>query len=138
MRFNTLIPELTVTDLRTSLNFYQALGFRLEYERSEDKVAFLSLEGAQLMLEQFHPTGWNVAPLERPFGRGINIQIEVADIGPLLGALEDRLYPLYSPIKEHWRRVDSQQIGEREFLVQDPDGYLLRFSQYLGEFDAES
>ncbi|HAT7741725.1 TPA: VOC family protein, partial [Vibrio vulnificus] len=23
--------------------------------------------------------------------------------------------------------------GQKEFLVQDPDGYLLRFSQYLGE-----
>lgn len=137
MQFNALIPELTVTDLRTSLNFYQALGFRLEYERPEDKFAFLSLEGAQLMLEQFHPAGWNVASLERPLGRGINLQIEVGEIGPVLVALDDMSYPLYSPIKEHWRRVGSQQIGEREFLVQDPDGYLLRFSQYLGELDAE-
>jgi hypothetical protein len=24
-------------------------------------------------------------------------------------------------------------VGDRELLVQDPDGYLLRFSQYLGE-----
>jgi len=138
MRFNALIPELTVTDLRASLNFYLALGFLLEYERPEDRFAFLSLQGAQLMLEQFHPTGWNVAPLERPFGRGINLQIEVGNIYPLLEALNDRSYPLYSPIKEYRRRVDSQQIVEREFLVQDPDGYLLRFSQYLGEFDAES
>ncbi|HFQ4989843.1 TPA: VOC family protein, partial [Vibrio vulnificus] len=23
--------------------------------------------------------------------------------------------------------------GQKEFLIQDPDGYLLRFSQYLGE-----
>jgi hypothetical protein len=27
--------------------------------------------------------------------------------------------------------------GQREFLLQDPDGYLLRFVQYLGERAAD-
>ena len=30
-------------------------------------------------------------------------------------------------------RQDNKLLGNREFLVQDPDGYLLRFSEYLGE-----
>lgn len=130
MKFNALIPELTVSDLAKSLGFYQLLGFEVEYERLEQGFVFLSREGAQLMLEQDHPQGWKVAPLEPPLGRGINFQIECRDVAAILQSLGD--YPLYRPLSETWRKAGSQLIGEREFLLQDPDGYLLRFSQYLG------
>jgi catechol 2,3-dioxygenase-like lactoylglutathione lyase family enzyme len=132
MRFNALVPELTVSNLADSLEFYCSLGFMVEYDRKEQGFAFLSLQGAQLMLEQFHSSGWNTAQLERPFGRGINFQIEVADIAPMLEVLQSKNYPLYRQRYETWRKVKEEEVGEAEFLVQDPDGYLLRFSQYLG------
>ena len=78
MEFNRLIPELTVSDLEKSKHFYvDLLGFCVEYERKEDKFAFLSLEGVQFMLEQWHEDGWNVGELSHPFGRGVNFSIEV-------------------------------------------------------------
>ena len=132
MNFKTLVPELTVSDLATSLQFYQQLGFKLEYQRSNEGFAFVSLGGAQMMLEQFHESGWNTGILERPYGRGVNFQIEVREITPLLTALEKMAYGLYREAKETWRLVGTELIGEAEFLVQDPDGYLLRFSQYVG------
>ena len=132
MNFKTLVPELTVTDINVSLSFYQGLGFKLEYQREAEKFAFVSLGGAQIMLEQFHESGWNTGTLETPFGRGVNFQIEVREIAPLLTALEKMVHPLYREAKETWRRVNTELIGETEFLVQDPDGYLLRFSQYVG------
>ena len=36
-------------------------------------------------------------------------------------------------IEENWYRQDNKLLGNKEFLVQDPDGYLLRFSEDLGE-----
>lgn len=30
-------------------------------------------------------------------------------------------------------RQDNKLLGNKEFLVQDPDGYLLRFAEDLGE-----
>ena len=132
MEFNALVPELTVSNLEQSLEFYLRLGFKVEYDRKDQGFAFLSIQGAQLMLEQFHATGWNTGELERPFGRGINFQIEVEDIAPMLGALRAIQYPLYRQPYETWRKVRDEEIGESEFLVQDPDGYLLRFSQHLG------
>ena len=42
-------------------------------------------------------------------------------------------YPLYRDIEESWRETGMTLSGAREFLIQDPDGYLLRFSQDLGE-----
>lgn len=42
MDFNQLIPELTVFDIEETKKFYQQLGFAIEYERVEEKFAFLS------------------------------------------------------------------------------------------------
>jgi catechol 2,3-dioxygenase-like lactoylglutathione lyase family enzyme len=137
MNFNPLVPELTVSDLQVSLEFYTRLGFKVEYFRLEQGFVFLSREGAQLMLEQFHPDGWNVAELEKPFGRGINFQIECSEVAALLAALQEIDYPLYRPRYETWRKAGQELIGEAEFLVQDPDGYLLRFSEHLGSHSVD-
>ena len=41
---------------------------------------------------------------------------------------------LFHPLTEHWYATQSGIAeGQREFLVQDPDGYLLRFQEYLGQ-----
>jgi catechol 2,3-dioxygenase-like lactoylglutathione lyase family enzyme len=87
-----LVPELYVSDLSASLAFYvDVLGFRVEYERSEEKFAALSLGAAHLMLEEapslhratpaeFRQGQWRTADLEKPFGRGLNLEIEVRDV----------------------------------------------------------
>ena len=89
------------------------------------------------MLEQEHPQGWNVEPLDRPLGRGINFQVEVTDVGAVQAALELLRVRPFRAMKDTWYPVSStHQEGQREFLVQDPDGYLMRFAQYLGRRSA--
>jgi catechol 2,3-dioxygenase-like lactoylglutathione lyase family enzyme len=132
MRFNKLIPELSVSNLAKSLDFYtKILGFRLEYARQESKFAFLSFEGSQLMIQQTNST-WETGKLEHPYGMGINLQIEVKEIAQLLSSLKANKYPIMVPPKDSWYRQGTLLLGNREFLVQDPDGYLLRFAQDLG------
>lgn len=41
MKFNSLIPELSVSNIEKSKSFYISLGFRIMYERKEDKFCFL-------------------------------------------------------------------------------------------------
>lgn len=43
---------MSVTNLNSSLNFYKILGFKINYERPEDKFAFISLDGSQIMLQE--------------------------------------------------------------------------------------
>lgn len=52
MQFNKLIPELSATNLDKSLDFYKKCGFKIEYERPENKFAFISFEGSQIMLQE--------------------------------------------------------------------------------------
>ncbi|MBD2783310.1 VOC family protein [Xenorhabdus sp. DI] len=128
-----MVPELTVTDFSVSLNFYQKiLGFEVLIQREDPDFAYLSLGEAQLMLEAFHDEGWNTGELNKPLGRGINFQIEVDDISPLLVSLKINDIELYRPAKNNYYCIGDTQVCQREFLVQDPDGYLLRFSQYIG------
>ena len=94
MKFNKMIPELTVSDINKTKEFYlNILGFKLEYEREADRFIFLSFEETQLMFEEMHENGWNVAEMSYPFGRGINFSIEVEDIDMIYHKLILNEYP---------------------------------------------
>jgi len=130
--FAALVPELDVEALDVSLDFWcVVLGFDIAYQRPEEGFAFLQREGAQVMLCQRHGN-WDTAELERPFGRGMNFEIKVGSVEPLLSALAARNWKLFRPLEDAWYRIGAEAAGNRQFLVQDPDGYLLRFKEDLG------
>ncbi|WP_428943350.1 bleomycin resistance protein [Pantoea sp. FN060301] len=130
--WNAMVPELTVANFPASLDFYvEILGFTLMIRRHEPEFAYLCFGKAQLMLEQHHPQGWNTADLEYPLGRGVNFQIEVDDVEPILARLQACDVPLYRALRDSHYHTGETEACQREFLVQDPDGYLLRFSQYI-------
>lgn len=133
MKFNKLIPELSVTNIEESLGFYEdILGFKVEYSRPAEKFYFLSYEEIQFMVEEINNHWWT-GELERPFGRGLNFQIEVSDVSILRKSLEKAGIELFRAPKESWYKGEDVEFGQIEFLVQDPDGYLLRFIQDIGE-----
>ena len=130
--FARLVPELDVLDLEQSKNFWcRILGFQIAYQRPESRFIYIELQGSQVMLSQQNGN-WETGPLERPLGRGINFQMFVDSVAPLLDALRRAKWPLFRESHDAWYRIAEQERGNRQFLVQDPDGYLLRFAQDLG------
>ena len=133
MRFNKLVPELSVSDINVSKQFYtDVLGFSVEYERKEDKFAFLSLGEAQLMINQINGH-WETGKLEYPFGRGINFQIDIDNIDIFVSRAKDMGIIPFKDIFVSRYKCDDVTYVEKEVLIQDPDGYLLRFSETLLE-----
>ena len=133
MQHAKLVPELVVSDFDRSLRFYsEVLGFTVAYARPEDRFAYLDRDGAQLMIEQ--PTGrsFTAAELAHPYGRGINLQIEVGDVAALYASVQAAAAPIHLPLEDAWYRADDLLLGNRQFIVQDPDGYLLRLFKDLG------
>ena len=126
-KFNKLIPELSVTDIEKSKEFYIKLGFRVLYERKKDKFVFLELEGNQIMIEQINDN-WNTGKLEYPFGRGINISMSVDNVIDYYNKLVNNNIKMYKDLMLNKYRVDDYEYEDIEFLIQDPDGYLLRFN----------
>ena len=132
MKFNKLIPELSVSNFQESLKFYtKIIGFKIEYKRDESRFVMLSFQGSQIMIEEIN-NNWNTGKLEKPLGRGINFQITVDRIQQILDNLKKNNYPIFIEPKENWYCKDKQLLGNKEFLIQDPDGYLLRFFEDLG------
>ena len=127
MNFNKLIPELSVTNITNSINFYTSIGFKIIYERKEEKFCFLELNGNQLMIEQINDN-WNTGDLEYPFGRGINISMTVDDIDEFYNNIKKSNYKIFKELMVNEYKVDSVIYKDKEFLIQDPDGYLLRFN----------
>lgn len=129
MRFNKLIPELSVTDIDVSKQFYtDVLGFSVEYTREEDKFVFLSRGEAQIMIEQINGH-WETGKLEYPFGRGINFQIEIDNLDDLVSRVKSKGITPFKDTFVSRYKCDGITYAEKEVLIQDPDGYLLRFSE---------
>jgi hypothetical protein len=106
------------------------LGFSVRYQRPAEGFAYLELGPAELMLDQLGSgRDWVTGPLEPPLGRGINLQIAVAELSVLLARLAAAGVALFQPAEIRIYRVGAQSITQHQFCVQDPDGYLLRFCQ---------
>lgn len=136
-RVKALVPEFAVTDWRASRRFYcDVLGFHVLYERPEEGFVYLALGDAELMLDQVdlgRTFGDRHRPADYPFGRGVNLQILVKAVRPMLASLEREGVALRRPLEDAWYRKNDKEVGNRQFVVADPDGYLLRFFEDLGE-----
>ena len=128
MDFNNLIPELSVFDIFHTKNFYEELGFKIEYERQEEKFVFMSFQDSQVMFEQIHDEGWNTGELIYPLGRGINFSIAVDDIENLYTLVKSKKLEIYKKLTKSVYLVNGIEEVQMEFLIQDPNGYLLRFT----------
>jgi len=126
-----LTPELGVTALARSLHFYRdILGFTVVYHRPDEGFAFLSYEGVELMLDQIGlGRTWETGPLDPPFGRGMNLQCRVSSLDLLVDRLNTAGTALYLPVETKTYRAGNRDVTQRQFCVQDPDGYLLRFCE---------
>lgn len=127
-RSPALVPELLVTDIDASLSFWCHLcGFEVVYDRPEEGFAYIARGSAHVMLEQAGAgRNWVSAQLDPPLGRGINFQITVPDVAPILEAIQEAEWPLLMEPEERWYQVSSGRRRVVQFLVQDPDGYLIR------------
>lgn len=127
MEFNSLIPELSVSNIDKSKQFYLELGFKIKYERPENKFIFLELEKNQIMLEEQN-NNWNTGNMEYPFGRGINISMSISNVEKMYNDLKNKNFEFFLDLEVHNYKVDEMEYSDKEFLIQDPDGYLLRFN----------
>lgn len=128
-----MVPELTVDDLAASIRFYTLLGFQVVYTRPAERFAYLTLgHGIDLMLEQVDDHDRSDPALRQPYGRGMNLSIDVEDAAALHGAVLAADHEVRHPIRERWFARTDDEVGVREFTVVDPDGYVLRPTEAIG------
>lgn len=136
--FAPLVPEFSVSNLEESLSFWCGLlGFQIAYDRPAARFAYLIRSRLQVMLCERNGR-WEPGEMKRPFGQGINFQMMGARLAPILDALAGADWPLFEGVNEVWNRTGDSEGGQREFLVQDPDGYLRRFAEDIGQRPSHS
>ena len=130
-----LVPELSVTDYEASRRFWRDLvGFYHREERPEEGFGYRVQGNAHLMLDQIdRGRTWATGPLELPLGRGINLEVQIDNLDGAWHRITEAGWPIFAEPEEKWYRAGDIDIGVRQFLVQDPDGYLLRLQQEIGE-----
>ncbi len=127
MKYNDLIPELIVSDIEKSKEFYiELLRFKIEYEREEDKFVFLSLNEIQLMLEQ--GSNEELKEMIYPFGKGVNFSFGMDNVEEVYKNFKEINYPIKSELKTMSFRVDDSKVTQKEFSIYDPDGYFIRIT----------
>jgi catechol 2,3-dioxygenase-like lactoylglutathione lyase family enzyme len=132
--FSPMAIELIVTDYDKTFAFWTGpLGFRVCYTRPLMKFAYLEHpDGAQMMFYQ-RDGDWETGAFELPLGRGAIIQLGVKNIEDAYARITAANIPRYVELREKWRDWGDREGGQREFLVQDPDGYLIMVNQKIGE-----
>ena len=142
-----LVPELDVRDLEVAVRFYvELLEFRVVIRRPDERFAYLARDGAALMVQEASGPGrrFRTAPLDVPFGRGVNFQLAVADVHAVYERFRAAGREMIVGLEERWYRVEVEapggrwtaagpaEAGNRQFVAADPDGYLWRPYQDLG------
>ncbi|MGT2948344.1 MULTISPECIES: bleomycin resistance protein [Streptococcus] len=127
MEYNTLIPELIVSDIEKAYAFYvDLLGFKVAYDRPEDKFYFLTYGDVQLMIEEAGEEELN--QMAYPFGQGLNFSLGVDDVSAIYQAFQEVGYPIHQELKVREFRVGNEVVRPQEFAILDPDGYYWRIS----------
>lgn len=114
MKLERLIPMLPVKNLRTSIDFYQKLGFDVEQQNDEWGWAMVRLDDGRLMLDQsIHQPG----PAPRPI---------------VIYLYPDDVVEYHRQVRERGLATPDLNVtfyGMTEFRLLDPDGNQLWIGQ---------
>lgn len=135
MKEPRLTPELKCDDYEKSLGFYKnVLGFNVLYTREDHGFAMMEFEGARLMIDRDDHYFKDLhSGSKKPYGRGVNFQIQTENVTALMDRVKSAQWPVTYDMEEAWYPANDVELGNKQFVVQDPDGYLLRFFEDLGE-----
>lgn len=111
------------------------LAFDVAYGRPDEAFVYLRRDDVGLMLQQADGPGrrFRTAELIKSFGRGSNFQIQVANSAQLYETARTAKAKIVIDLEERWYKVVGVERGNEQFVVADPDGFLLRFFTDLDE-----
>jgi catechol 2,3-dioxygenase-like lactoylglutathione lyase family enzyme len=113
-----LIVEIYVRDLKSSISFYERLGFKLA--REEKGFAELRWDDSLLFIEEFKQM-----PSPPPFPVA-NIRVMVPDV--------DEYWALAKRMGARiFKEIDDRYYGLRDFTMAGPDGVAIRFATTLSD-----
>ncbi len=125
-QLNKLTPNLVVSDVARSMAFYRdRLGFTVQDtvpDAAPYVFAIMQSGPVQIYLNAPEPAIAEYPAMKgRPIGGTFTMFIEVVGIERTYEELKAQI-PIVTPLETKW-------YGVAEFVVEDPDGYLITFAE---------
>jgi uncharacterized glyoxalase superfamily protein PhnB len=126
-RLNSVAPCFPVADVGGTMRWYeQKLGFEGHPFPENEPYAFgiLARDKIEIMLQRIE--GYRKPDLYKERGAGVwDAYIRMRDVKEFYESINDQV--------EILRPLEKQFYGDSEFEVKDPNGYVLVFSELIGD-----
>lgn len=125
----SLSPNLFVKDIRTTLHFYQLLGFTLTMSvpgESDGEPAWAMVTNGRVtfMFQTFKSLGDALPPVSRQDGGSLLFYIKVNRIGAFFESIKDKVPVIHGLQKTFY--------GATEFSITDNNNFVLTFAEDEG------
>jgi uncharacterized glyoxalase superfamily protein PhnB len=124
----SLAPNIFVKDITKTIEFYQALGFKVVMkmpENGEIDWVMMSCGKVTLMFQTFKSLGSDISEISRLNGGSLLLYIKINEIRKFFERINVSLKDKLKIIKG----LEKTFYGATEFSIQDLNGYVLTFAE---------
>ena len=121
---DSVSPNIFVTDIKQTINFYKHLGFNVVTtvpEQGDIFWAMMTCGNVTFMFQTFESLGNELPTISRQNGGSLLLYIKTTEIKNFFDKIKDNV----KVIKE----LEKTFYGATEFSIEDNNGYLLTFAE---------
>lgn len=120
----SISPNIFVTDINQTIDFYKQLGFSLMTtvpEEGDITWAMMSCGSVTFMFQTFESLGEELPIVSRQRGGSLLLYIQASEIKKLFDQVKNKVKVI--------KGLEKTFYGATEFSIEDNNGYLLTFAE---------
>ena len=120
----TVSPNIFVTDIKQTIDFYKQLGFNVAMtvpDQGDITWAMMTCGTVTFMFQTFESLGNDLPMISRKNGGSLLLYIQTTEIRKFFDQIKDNLKVV--------KGLEKTFYGATEFSIEDNNGYLLTFAE---------
>jgi uncharacterized glyoxalase superfamily protein PhnB len=120
----TLSPNIFVTDIKSTIDYYKHLGFNVVAtvpEQGDFVWAMMNCGNVSFLFQTFESLGNDLPMISRQNGGSLLLHIKTTEIRKFFDQIKDNVKVV--------KGLEKTFYGATEFSIEDNNGYLLTFAE---------
>jgi uncharacterized glyoxalase superfamily protein PhnB len=120
----TISPNIFVTDIKSTIDFYKQLGFNVVAtvpEQGDFVWAMMNCGNVTFLFQTFESLGNDLPMISRQNGGSLLLYIKTTEIRKFFDQIKDNVKVV--------KGLEKTFYGSTEFSIEDNNGYLLTFAE---------